>query len=202
MAILGVLLAFAAHHYLSAGSSGREVYGATTVSRAAADRCKAKLKQLEEFALRHPPDRRQTMQFSEEEVNSYLALELSSKYHPSLKSLVITFEEKKLRALTTVDFDRLGETSSTIFPKLVSALLSGTHTISAYGELVSGKGKAKFVLEEAKFDSSSLPKRIVEEIISAVGRKQNPPFDPLQPSELPYRIDRVDVRRGQLFVYQ
>jgi hypothetical protein len=176
--------------------------GANTISKAAAERCSAKLKKLEDFSASHKPGSRQTTSFTQDEVNSHLALDLSSKYHPSLKSLVVTFEEKKLQAVTTIDFDRLGETSTKFFPKLLGTLFSGTHTLTARGQLVSGNGKAHFLLEEAKFDNSTLPKSLVEEIISAVGRKQDPPFDPLQPSELPYGIRKVDVHRGYIVVHQ
>jgi hypothetical protein len=101
-----------------------------------------------------------------------------------------------------VDFDRLGGTSTRFLPKLLGFMLSGVHTITTQGRLVSGNGKASFRLEQARFDNSTLPKALVEEIISAVGRKQNPPFDPLQPSQLFYGIQRIDVHTGYILVYQ
>jgi hypothetical protein len=76
------------------------------------------------------------------------------------------------------------------------------HKLTARGQLLSGNGKASFRLEQARFDNSTLPKALVEEIITAVGRKQNPPFDPLQPSQLFYDIDKVDVHPGHILVYQ
>jgi hypothetical protein len=85
---------------------------------------------------------------------------------------------------------------------LMSLMFSGTHTLSASGQLQSKDGNARFYLEQARFDNSTLPRSLVEEIISAVGKKQNPPFDPLQPSRMPYKIERVDVHRGYIIVYQ
>jgi len=35
-----------------------------------------------------------------------------------------------------------------------------------------------------------------------VGRKQDPPFDPMQPSKMPYEIQKVDVHSGYIVVYQ
>ena len=54
----------------------------------------------------------------------------------------------------------------------------------------------------ARFDGTLLPNFMVSEIITAVGRKQRPPFDPLQPSQMIYAIDRVDVHAGYFIVYQ
>jgi hypothetical protein len=70
------------------------------------------------------------------------------------------------------------------------------------GKLEAAGGKAKFVLDEARFDTTVLPNFLVEEIISAVGRKQRPPFDPMQPSQMPYKIEKVEVHKGQITIYQ
>jgi len=176
---------------------------ASQISRAAAERCAAKVKSLEDFDTQHKPGQKQTTRFTQEEVNSYFALVLSPKYHPSLKSVTFTFEENNLlQSIATIDFDKLGATSGKMLPKLLSFLLSGVHTLTARGQLVSGDGKARFRLDEARFDTTTLPRSLVEEIITAVGRKQNPPFDPLQPSELFYGIQKVDVHSGYILVYQ
>jgi len=173
------------------------------ITRAAANQCSAKLKTIEAFAAHRQAGQQQTTRFSEDEVNSYLALDLSKKYHPSLKSLTVTFEEDdRLQSVATIDFDRLGKTSTKFLSKLLSFMLSGVHTLTARGQIVSGKGKAHFQLEQARFDNSTLPRSLVEEIITAVGRKQNPPFDPLQPSDLFDGIQKVDVHKGYIVVYQ
>ena len=114
----------------------------------------------------------------------------------------MVFEENRLKATATIDFDRLGMTSSKLLPKLISLMFSGVHTIAADGQLVTKDGKAHFKMNQALFDGSALPKPLIEGIISAVGRKQNPPFDPLQPSEMPYEINKVDVHPGYIIVYQ
>lgn len=175
---------------------------ASAASKAAAEQCRLKIKSLEDFSIKRKSGQKQTTRFSEDEINSYLALDLSPKYHPCLKSLLMTFEESSMQGVAAIDFDRLGTTSSKFFPKIISLMFSGTHTITARGQLLSKNGNANFYLEQARFDNSSLPKSLVEEIISAVGRKQNPPFDPLQPSPMPYKIEKVDVHPGYIIVYQ
>ena len=85
---------------------------------------------------------------------------------------------------------------------MVSLLFSGTHTITTRGKLQSDNGKGHFDLEKALFDDKSLPVFLVKEILTSVAQKQDPPFDPMQPSELPYKIDKVDVHPGYIIVYQ
>jgi hypothetical protein len=171
-------------------------------SKAAAAECRSKLSKLEAFPGKHISGETQTTKLSENEINSYLALDLGTRYHPCLKSLVMGFEENRLKATATIDFDLLGMASSKLLPKLISLLFSGVHTIATDGQLVTNDGKAHFKMNQALFDGSALPKPLIEGIISAVGRKQNPPFDPLQPSEMPYEINKVDVHPGYIIVYQ
>src|SRR4030095_12148410 len=169
------------------------------ISKAAAESCGVKLKRLEEFAA---GSKKKTIEFLENEINSYLALELSKNYHPSLKSLVIVVEESKLQGVASIDFDSLAMNSKTFLTKLMTKMFSGVHTLAVRGKLVTAEGKARFELEEARFDDSALPNFLVEEIISAVGRKQKPPFDPLQPSKLPYGIQSVELHPARAIVRQ
>lgn len=172
------------------------------ISIAAAKKCELKLKKMEDFLEKRKPGGRNTTRFSEKEVNSYLAYNLSKEYHPSLKKLVTAFKKNQLQIAVSVDFDRIGATSNKLLPKIMGLLLSGTHTIDAQGKLVTSKGNGYFVLEQARFDNKVLPKAFVERVITAVGQKQNPPFDPLQPSKMPYEIKEVDMRQGYIIVYQ
>ncbi len=172
------------------------------ISKAASDSCSAKVKRLEDYAATADPKKGQTTKFSESEINSFLAFELSEKYHPSLKSLIVTLEESKLSGSAAIDFDVLGMSSKSALSKLFAKLFAGLHTLTVKGKLLASGGKGSFQLDEARFDETALPNFIVEEVITAVGRKQKPPFDPMQPSQLPYAIDRVDLYKGYILVHQ
>ncbi len=86
--------------------------------------------------------------------------------------------------------------------KMIARLFSGVHELSTRGKLVAQDGKGYYQLEEAKFDTTALPNFLVSEIITAVGKKQKPPFDPIQPTDLPFAIRKVDVHKGYIVVYQ
>lgn len=184
------------------GASTKPEKTAPGISKAASKRCDTKLKSIEKFGASEDPSSGRTTQFTQEEVNSYLALELSPKFHPCLKTLQMTFEERNLGGIALLDFDKLRASSTKVMPRILSLILSGTHTLNARGRLLSGNGQANFKLDEAHFDDSSLPNSLVEQIITAVCKRQNPPFDPLQPSKLPYRIEKVEVHQGYVTVYQ
>jgi hypothetical protein len=116
---------------------------------------------------------------------------------------MVTLEEKNgLQAVASIDFDSLKSSSGKLLPKLIGLMFSGTHTLTVKGKLISKAGKANFSLDQALFDDASLPRYLVEPIITAVGRKQNPPFDPLRPSQIFYKIDKMDVYSGHITVYQ
>ena len=173
------------------------------ISKKAAESCSKKVISLQDYAAKtESSQRRRNTRFSEEEINSYLALELSPKYHSSLKSILISLEEGRLQGKATIDFDQLAMSSGKVVTKIIARLFSGVHDLTLRGKLVSGDGKANLQLEEARFDEGVLPNVLVEEIITAVGRKQKPPFDPMQPSQMPYRIERVELHRGYIVVCQ
>jgi hypothetical protein len=173
-----------------------------SISKTAAKTCAVKVRKLEEFSRRPSSGKSQTTQFSEEEINSYLTLDLSSKFSPSLKSLVVRLKEGGLQGNALIDFDRLEMKSTEIATRLFAFMLSGVHELMVRGKLPVKNGKGNFQLEEAQFDGIRLPVALVEEIITIIGRKQKPPFDPTSPSEMIYRIQRVDLHQGYMVVYQ
>ena len=174
----------------------------TAISRRASESCARKVKMLEEFSAKEQPRGNQTTRLSEEEINSFLAYELSKEYHPCLKSLEFKLQEGPLQATAVVDFDRLAMTSKQFFAKLIASLFRGSHTLTMRGKIIAQEGKAHFELEEAAFDGTGLPNLLVEEVISTVGKRQKPPFDPLQPSEMPYGVQKVEFHNGYVLVYQ
>jgi hypothetical protein len=172
------------------------------ISKSAADSCDAKVKRLEAYDAASNPSIRQTTRFSEAEWNSYLAITLKPNYHPSLKDLILKFEEGHLQAVATIDFNHLNFNSTQFLNGLVRSLLTGVHALTVRGSLISDAGKANFQLDEARFDTITLPNLLVVEIMGAVGRRQDPPFDPTQPNNLPFHILKAEAHKGYVVIYQ
>src|SRR5688572_30156155 len=89
--VAGVSLVFLSLNVLRVSGEAKLPKG---VSKVAAESCGLKVKQLEEYAANPTPGKKKTTRFDEAEVNSYLALVLKEKYHPSLKSLLLTFQKE------------------------------------------------------------------------------------------------------------
>jgi hypothetical protein len=177
----------------------------TEISKAAADSCDAKIRHLETYAATSIPAAnvgKRATRLSENELNSYFDLVLRPQYHPCLKSLRFKISEVRVQAFASIDFDRLEMKNAQFLTGLIRRMLSGVHSMTVMGGIISGNGKANFSLDEARFDSLTLPNLLISEIISAVGRKQTPPLDPMQPSTLPYQIQKVDLHSGFIQVYQ
>jgi len=172
------------------------------ITGAAADSCRTKLADLEDFTSRADSPKSHTTKFSQDEVNSYLASELNAKANYCLRRFIMTFEEGHVRGHAEVDFDRLAADSTGLLPRLFSSLLSGIHSLTFRGQLVADNQEVRFQLEEANLDDIALPKSLVEEIVTSVGQSQTPPFDPLKPTPMPYDIKRVEVHSAYVVVYQ
>jgi hypothetical protein len=175
------------------------------ISKPAAESCAAKVQRLENYAATTIPAAsvgKRATRLTEDELNSYLELDLRPGYHPSLKSIRVKFTEGRLQGAASIDFDLVELKNTSLLTGLLRKMLTGVHSLVVLGGLNSGEGKAQFRLDEARFDGISLPNLLVAEIITVVCHKQNPPFDPMKPSALPYRIQKVDLHAGYLVVYQ
>jgi len=184
------------------GAEPRNVESELVISKAASEQCARKFREIEEFDSKPNSQKEKTTQFSQDEINSFIALELRSNFSGSLKNLQIRFNEDNLQVDAVVDLDSFGAASARLSEKLLAAVMSGVHPLRATGSLHAKDGKAYFEFTEAYFDDHILPKFLVEEIISGVGRRQKPPFDPLQPFQIPYHIKSVDVKPGMIIIYQ
>ena len=172
------------------------------ITKAAAASCDAKVKRMETRAAARGHGGKLETRLSETELNSYLAICLSPNYHPCLQSIVLKLNEGNLRAVASINFDHLQLNSTQLINGLLKKMLTGVHKLTVKGGLISDSGTASFRLDEAQFDSITLPNLLISEIISAVGRNQNPPFDPMQRSALPFLIQKVDVHSGYILVEQ
>ena len=172
------------------------------LSRTAAESCARKVKKLQDFSASAGNQGHQITRISEVELNSFMAYQLSSKYHPSLKSLTVRFKPAQLQCVAELDFDQLGMSSKKSMTRVLASLFTGAHNLAVSGKLIADAGQAHFELERALFDDVSLPNLLVGEIISTVGKRQKPPFDPMQPTGMPYGIRKVDVGQSFIVIYQ
>ncbi|MDR1728596.1 MAG: hypothetical protein LBT74_11855 [Acidobacteriota bacterium] len=188
------------------GGASTPLPGADAARRALssfdADSCENKLNRIKAFAPVKKAGASQTVYFTEDELNAWLALRFKLRAHPCLKDLAVELEDGQALVTAAIDFNRLREDADGVLPKIIAFMFSGVHTISAHGKVVSGDGKGMFDVDRARFDNVVIPGYLMNEILSAVGLRQSPPVDPSKLSPLPFGLDRMDVRKGSLLAYQ
>ena len=176
----------------------------TFISEEAANDCIQKWDEVETFADEENTrtGKEKTTRFTEEEINSYLTLKTDSDYKSCLNFFRISFTQDILQGITTVDFDCLKEKSEDSLPNLITRLFSGTHVITARGEIKGEQGEGYFKLHEIRFDDIVLPKILVEHMISSACLRLESPFDPMQSTAFPFKIRKVTVHSGYIMVFQ
>jgi hypothetical protein len=168
----------------------------------ASGECSRKLAAIEDFAQEHEPSKEKTTRFTEEEINACLSPDAESQYKSCIKNFRVSLQENSVEGVASVDFNCLKQTSVEFLHEPISGLFSGTHVLTARGTIISADGEGSFELEEIRFDGVPLPGFLVEQAITAVCMRQDPPFDPLKSSALPYGIRKVIIHRGYLLVFQ
>lgn len=141
---------------------------------------------------------------TETEVNSYLALGAGTYMPPSVtRPSVALLGDGRLSAAAVVDLDivRAGSTGGWLDPL---AYLGGRLPVMAVGVIDARDGAARLTLERTEVNGVSVPPALLQEIVSFYTRSPDFPrgvrLD--EPFELPARIDRIEIARGQAVVVQ
>jgi len=168
------------------------------VSAEAAEAAAAKLERI-----RHPSagaSSSEVVRFTEEEVNSYLYYDLASQYPPGLSKVNITFTPSQIAGTAEVDFDKAKAARQRPAPAVMDYLFWGVHTLAVEGDFSAVDGKGYFALASVSLDGVTLPRPLVDFLISTYLKPRFPGFDLDSPFPLPYSIDRVQVKRGSIEV--
>lgn len=140
-------------------------------------------------------------QISEDELNAYLIRKLRERPPRGVEDVKVQLREGSFLTRLEVDLDKVqipeGAGSS-----LLLAFLSGRQNLEILGRLQGEGGRATYTIEEARLNSYSLPVSIVRSILRSAAKKQDPPFDPTEPFNLPYGIQRLEVRTGKVTVHR
>lgn len=176
-----------------AGSNGAEV----AVSAKAAEAAAEKLRQIREASSNRTAG--SLTQFSEEEVNSYLALELASRYPSGISDVQVRFLPGRILGTSQVDFAKLKAAHRTS-GGMADYLFWGIHTLSVEGGFSAIDGVGQFDLESVSLDGFTLPQRLVDLLIETFLKPRFPSLALNRPFRLPYSIDRVQVMRERIAV--
>lgn len=185
---------------VTAGAAGA---GAASISQVHAERFTQKVTQILVHAEveRGGPLRTTIM---ESEINSYLSLGAGEHLPPSVtRPSVAMLGPGRVSAAAVVDLDvvRGGSSGGWLDPL---AYLSGRLPVVANGTIETRGGIARLVLERTEVGGVAVPPYLLQEIVSFYTRSEDYPrgvrLD--EPFDLPARIDRIEIARGQAVVVQ
>ncbi len=172
--------------------------------RSSADTPEAAAKRVEdvltELESREKANDRQSRTFvlAETDMNAYLASEIAKRERKDVERLVVKMnDENRFVTSLTVNLDKVDVKTDSMTGALFRALLRGTQTIEMDGKLTTEKGKGTYEVQSATMNGVPLPASLVNAIISSVGKQQDPPFDPTEPFDLPYKIQKIEVSSGK-----
>ncbi len=141
-----------------------------------------------------------TYQLTEEDLNAYLASQLYQQQRKDIENLSVCLKESAFVTHLIINMDKVEFKGDSITANLFKALLSGRQRLEVEGELVAEEGVGMYRILKAIINDVPVPAPLVNAIFSAVARKQDPPFDPTKPFDLPFGIKTVKVQPGEVVI--
>lgn len=177
---------------------------AVQLSREEGDRLQRKIDEIAKNASAVPVRPKKT-RVTENELNSYLAINARDKIHPGLTQPEITMiGEGWLAGRGLVDLDEFKRHRSSQGFLDPLNYLSGKVPVTARGHLRANGAKGQFTLESAHIHGISLPKPILQELVTYFTRSPGLPggLDMDKPFDLPAKIREIMVGKGEATIVQ
>jgi hypothetical protein len=195
-----------------------QLSGQNRFTRQDADRFQTKLGRINAFAIAPSakttrtsattsataPGPSQTTQLTDVELNSYLRFHLKDQVpvgivDPTLNAI----GDGRVRGGAMIDLDAVRKQKQRGWTDPM-AYLRGQLPLTAAGVLVTQNGVGRFQLESAEISGISVPKSLIQELLSYYSRTaENPQGIGIDdPFELPARIKEIRVGRGEAMVVQ
>ncbi len=140
---------------------------------------------------------KRTYILAESDLNAFLAAKIKERPRKDVESLRIEMKEEIFTTFLRVDMDQVDIKGDSMTKSLLKVLFRGKQTIEFDGRLKTDNGKGTYEVERATLNGMPLPPSLVNSILSSVGRQQDPPFDPMEPFDLPYAIKTVKISPGK-----
>jgi hypothetical protein len=142
---------------------------------------------------------------SEDEVNSWFAYKAQSLLPQGMTEPQVTIiGNGKVSATATLDLDTIAKQRRDGAVLNPWNLIGGRVPVSVVGVLSTANGRGQFDVEETTLSGISIPKSLLQEVVSQYSRSATSPngirLD--DPFELPANIRQIEVSQGQAVVIQ
>ncbi len=141
-----------------------------------------------------------TYELTEEELNAYLSAQLYRQDRKAVESIVLLLKEGTFLTRVEVNVDELRLPVDDVTTAFLRLLLKGIQTLEIEGKLEAENGLATYRVQEARLSGIPVPARWVNNLLSSLGKKNDPPFDPTQPFEMPYGIQSFTFQPGKVMM--
>ena len=175
-------------------------------SKQDADRFQAKLTRIVTFGstARARAAAKQTTPVTEVEVNSYLRYGAKDQIPVGIVEPTLTaLPDGRVSGRARVDLDAVRKQKQRGWLDPLG-YMTGTLPLTASGLLITKDGVGRFQLESAEISGISVPKSVLQELLSYYSRSAENPagINMDDPFELPARIREIQVSAGQATVLQ
>jgi hypothetical protein len=187
-------------------SAGLLTASAQDLTRADSVSMEKKLAAIVERGTRAPGASAQPLKtpVSERELNAYLKFSPQVQMPPGLASPHFTIAEGgRVAARAMLDLDALRKSKPRGWTDPLG-YVSGAVEVAVSGILYAAKGKGVFQLQSATLGGVSLPKALLQEIVSFYTKTPEHPngWDIDSPFNLPQNIRQIEVQRGAATIVQ
>ena len=142
--------------------------------------------------------------FTDREVNAYFKYD-GKPYLPVgvANPEVVIADNGNLEGKAIVDLDAVRKAQPSAMLDFV-ALFTNSVEVRAYGRLQTADGKGTFVLDRATVSGISVPKSVLQSVVSHYSKTPDQPngFDLDKPFDLPAAIRTVELQRGSAVIVQ
>ncbi len=139
-------------------------------------------------------------ELTEEELNAYLSAQLYLQHQKAVESIALLIKEGTFLTRVEVNVDELQFQKDDVTTGYLRLLLKGIQTLEIEGKLEATNGLATYRVQEARLSGIPIPARLVNNLLSSLGKKNDPPFDPTQPFEMPYGIQSFTFQPGKVMM--
>ncbi len=141
-----------------------------------------------------------TYQVTEEELNAFLSAQLHQQHQKAVESIALLLKKGTFLTRAEVNVDELQFPVDDVTTAYLRLLLKGIQTLEIEGKLEAENGLATYRVQEARLSGITLPALLVNNLLSSLGKKNDPPFDPTQPFEMPYGIQSFTFQPGKVMM--
>ena len=194
--VLAVLVAVSLIHAVAAPAP-------PSVSKELAASCARKIETISKVPPSGQAPRRTPI--SEGELNSWMTITATDRIPAGVTDPAITLlGEGRLSGRAVVDLDLMGRRKGSGGLLDPWSYLGGRVPVVATGQLLTDAGVGRFTLKSAQVGGITVPKWLLQELLSFYARSPSRPrgINMDEPFPLPVGIDTLEVRTGQAVVVQ